>query len=276
MTTVNFTKMQGLGNDFVLIDARREPFTLTAAELTRLADRRYGVGCDQILVLEPSQLPGVHARYRIFNADGSGAEHCGNGVRCVAKYLRERGDVGGRELLVEIAEHAYTLALLDDDQVRVDMGVPSFSPAALPMAVPQALTYRLTFAGREWTLGAVSVGNPHAVFAVDDVDTAPVQSLGAWLQQHPWFPRRVNVGFMQILSPDHIRLRVFERGAGETKACGTGACAATAVGRHWHKLAARVTVALTGGELTIEWAGEAHTLYMTGPAAKVFEGTMTL
>ncbi len=276
MTTVNFTKMHGLGNDFVLIDARTMPCALTPTQLAHLAHRRYGVGCDQILLIEPSDLPGAAGRYRIFNADGSSAEHCGNGVRCVAKFLRDTGTVRDGLCRIEIDGRTYALTLLDGDQVRVDMGVPSFTPTDLPFTAVEAPTYRLEFQGGTYTFGAVSVGNPHAVFEVADVAAAPVAELGGWLQDHPWFPRRVNVGFMQVLSPAQIRLRVFERGVGETNACGTGACAAVAVGVRWGKLAAHTTVALPGGELVIEWGGAQETLYMTGPATTVFEGTITL
>jgi diaminopimelate epimerase len=260
----------------VLIDARNVPCELTPTQIAHIAHRRYGVGCDQILLIEPSNLPDACGRYRIFNADGSSAEHCGNGVRCVAKFLRDTGAVRDGVCQIEIDGRTYALTLLADDQVRVDMGIPSFVPADLPFVAAEAQSYRLEFQGSTYTFGAVSVGNPHAVFEVADVATAPVAELGALLQEHPWFPRRVNVGFMQIVSPAQIRLRVFERGAGETTACGTGACAAVAVGVRWGKLAARTTVALRGGDLIIEWGGEHETLYMTGPATTVFEGTITL
>ncbi len=269
--------MHGLGNDFVVLDARSAPLALTPARLAQLADRRYGVGCDQILVLQaPSRAPAL-ACYRVFNADGSAAEHCGNGVRCVAKFLAEQGAVTGSELTLEINGTLCTLTLLPAGQVRVEMGIPLFAPHDIPLAVAvEARDYTLDYAGERWCFGAVSMGNPHAVFVVPEVATAPVAALGALLQQHPLFPARVNVGFMQVLNSNRVCLRVFERGVGETSACGTGACAAVAVGRRAGLLAARVTVELSGGELQIEWPGVGETLFMTGPAARVFEGTIEL
>ena len=273
-----FTKMQGLGNDFVVLDCRHAPNLLSAKQLTRLADRRYGVGCDQILILEPPTLPGASIRYRVFNADGSSAEHCGNGVRCVARYLAARGAVANNRLTVEIAGACFALTLDAAGAVRVDMGIPRFEPAALPLTVAaRAPRYSVNFQQREWSFGAVSIGNPHAVFEVTEVASAPVAELGAFLQAHPLFPQRVNVGFMQRLSAERIRLRVFERGVGETPACGTGACAAVAVGRAWGILAARTVVELDGGELIIEWSGDEDSrLAMTGPAVEVFEGAIEL
>lgn len=268
--------MQGLGNDFVLLDARTEPFALDAAQLERLANRRYGVGCDQVLVIDRPSLPSTLVRYRVFNADGSPAQHCGNGVRCVARYLARAGAVAGRELAVEIGGRACALRL-DDDSVEVDMGEPEFEPSALPMDVAtRAARYTLAHAGRDWVFGAVSMGNPHAVFPVDDLDAAPVAELGARLQHDPLFPERVNAGFMQVVDAARIRLRVYERGAGETPACGTGACGAVAVGRLWGMLAPQVVVALPGGELTISWDGPGSSLWMRGPAVAVFEGTIEL
>jgi len=274
---VSFTKMQGLGNDFVLLDARDEPFVLAPMQLQRLADRRYGVGCDQVLVIDRPQLAGTTVRYRVFNADGSPAQHCGNGIRCVAHYLAARGAVAGRELSIELAGRAYALKLHDDATVAVDMGEPDFAPAALPLAVPaQAAQYEVDFDGGSYGFGAVSMGNPHAVFEVADLAAAPVVPLGSFLQAHALFPERVNAGFMQVIARDRIRLRVYERGAGETPACGTGACAAVAVGRQWGLLEAKVVVELTGGTLTIEWGGPGTRLWMRGPAVAVFEGSIDL
>jgi diaminopimelate epimerase len=274
---VPFTKMQGLGNDFVLLDERAGPLGLHADQLRRLADRRYGVGCDQVLVIDRPSLAAASVRYRVFNADGSAAQHCGNGVRCVASYLAAHDAVRGDQLRVEIAGSTYELKLADDDTVTVDMGEPDFEPAALPLGVAsRAVRYRLRHDGRDWTFGAVSMGNPHAVFPVADVDDAPVAALGSRLQDDPLFPQRVNVGFMQVVDTGRIRLRVFERGAGETPACGTGACAAVAVGRLWGELSSRVVVELTGGELLIEWDGPGSRLWMRGPAVTVFEGTIEL
>lgn len=274
---VPFTKMQGLGNDFVLLDARSSPFALTSAQLEKLANRRYGVGCDQVLVIDRAELAGATVRYRVFNADGTPAQHCGNGIRCVAHYLAARGDVPGDALTIELGGQGYALSLHGDASVAVDMGEPAFEPAALPLAQDARAThYEVEFDGSVHRFGAVSMGNPHAVFAVGDVTQAPVATLGAFLQQHPLFPERVNVGFMQVLSRERIRLRVFERGAGETPACGTGACGAVAVGRSWGLLDAKVVVELTGGELTIEWGGPGTRLWMRGPAVSVFEGTIEL
>lgn len=275
---LSFTKMQGLGNDFVLIDARERPFALNTAQLQRLADRRLGVGCDQILVIEPPQDPRARIRYRVFNADGSTAEHCGNGVRCVALYLQQAGVFAGGELMVEINGRSLPLVLEAQGLVRVDMGVPGFEPAAIPLVVTgRQSVYQVELDGTDYAFGAVSMGNPHAILRVADVAAAPVAEVGAALQNHSLFPQRVNVGFMQILDRGHIRLRVFERGAGETPACGTGACAAVAVGRLWRHLDAAVEVELVGGTLHIDWSGSPQeSLWMTGPAVRVFEGNIDL
>lgn len=275
---IPFVKMQGLGNDFVLLDQRERSYNLNAVQIAQLADRRFGIGCDQVLSLDMPTAAAAVVRYRVFNADGSSAEHCGNGVRCVARYLQRRGEAQTGKVWVEIGAQLSELALLDDGQVRVDMGVPSFTPSAIPLAVDaEAERYALSYEGQALEFGAVSMGNPHAVFEVEATERAPVANVGALLQAHALFPRRVNVGFMQVLSPEHIRLRVFERGAGETLACGTGACAAVAVGRRWRRLAEQVRVELRGGELSITWDGEAqHSLWMTGPATFVFEGSIEL
>lgn len=275
---IPFVKMHGLGNDFVLLDQRERGFDLSPAQIALLADRRFGIGCDQVLSLETPNAPQAAVRYRVYNADGSSAEHCGNGVRCVARYLQRRGEAEAGTVLVEIGAQVFELALLGDGLVRVDMGAPRFTPSDIPLAVAsEADRYALSFEGQALHFGAVSMGNPHAVFEVESTDTAPVAALGATLQDHALFPRRVNVGFMQVLGPDRIRLRVFERGAGETLACGTGACAAVAVGRRWRRLGDQVRVQLRGGELTIAWDGEPrHSLWMTGPATFVFEGSMEI
>lgn len=272
-----FTKMQGLGNDFVLLDAREQPLSPSPAQLRQLADRRYGVGCDQILLIDTPSLPDATVRYRVFNADGSPAQHCGNGVRCVARYLGLHDGLPPGSLRVEIGGRDYELQLGVDGMVRVDMGEPDFTPAALPLRVAAAAArYPYEFGGKDWAFGAVSMGNPHAVLEVPDVDNAPVGTLGPALQAEAMFPERVNVGFMQVLDAGQIRLRVFERGAGETPACGTGACAAVAVGRQWGRLGDRVTVRLPGGELVIDWQGPGHRLWMSGPAVSVFEGSIEL
>ncbi|NVZ10302.1 diaminopimelate epimerase [Allochromatium humboldtianum] len=272
---LRFTKMQGLGNDFVVFDAVRQRVDLDAGFARRLADRRFGVGCDQILLVEPPRLPETDFHYRIFNADGSEVEQCGNGARCFARFVRDQGLTDKDEIPVGTAAGAIRLYLEPDGQVRVDMGAPEFTPARIPFTAetetPDA-TYPLEVEGRTLTIGALSMGNPHAVLIVDDVDSAQVATLGPLIEHHPDFPRRVNVGFMQILGPNAIRLRVHERGSGETLACGTGACAAVVSGRRRGRLDERVRVALPGGELVIEWRGPGHPVWMTGPAVNVFEG----
>ncbi|MBK1720241.1 diaminopimelate epimerase [Thiocystis violacea] len=268
-----FTKMQGLGNDFVVFDAVRQRVDLDAERIRRLADRRFGIGCDQILLVEPPRLAGTDFHYRIFNADGSEVEQCGNGARCFARFVRDQGLTDKDEIPVGTAAGPIRLYLESDEQVRVDMGEPEFEPARIPFQAEHAsLTYDLVVDGQTLVIGALSMGNPHAVLIVDDLDVAPVGVLGPRLESHPRFPRRVNAGFMQILSPTHIRLRVHERGAGETLACGTGACAAVVSGRMRERLEARVRVSLPGGDLMIEWLGPTHGVWMTGPAVTVFEG----
>lgn len=270
-----FVKMHGLGNDVIIIDERETRYGLGVAEHRRIADRRLGAGCDQILYVEPSTR--AHARYRVVNADGSEAEHCGNGVRCVARYLARAGE-HANPVAIEINDDVFALELLDGDRVRVDMGVPDFTPAALPFSVDaQRDRYVFDVAGESIELGAVSMGNPHAVLQVTDVASADVARLGPAVQALDEFPRGVNVGFMQIDSTEHATLRVYERGAGETRACGTGACAAMAIGRRWQQLADSVTVTLPGGDLAIEWSGEPGArLSMTGPATFVYEGEFEL
>ena len=271
--TLRFTKMQGLGNDFIVFDAVRQRVELDPATIRRLADRRFGIGCDQILLVEPPRLPGTDFHYRIFNADGSEVEQCGNGARCFARFVRDHGLSDRDEIPVGTAAGPIRLYLETDGQVRVDMGVPRLTPSEIPfLADSESAVYALEVAGETLTIGAVSMGNPHAVLLVEEVETAPVARLGPLIEHHPRFPQRVNVGFMQILTPEQIRLRVHERGAGETLACGTGACAAVVSGHLRGLLDARVRVSLPGGDLIIEWRGPSHTLWMTGPAATVFQG----
>lgn len=274
---LSFTKMHGLGNDFVVINAVSQPVELSRAQVARLADRHFGIGCDQLLLVEASQRPGIDFRYRIFNADGGEVAQCGNGARCFARFVRDKGLTQKQTLTVETASGDIILMVEADGRVRVNMGAPRFEPAALPLevAVPQD-RYQVELADGAVLFGAVSMGNPHAVIVVDSVDTAPVLSLGPLLQAHPLFPQRVNVGFMQLLGRDHIRLRVFERGSGETLACGTGACAAVVMGIHWGVLDDKVLVTLPGGPLEIEWCGHGEPVWMTGPAETVFEGKITL
>ncbi len=279
-----FAKMHGLGNDFVVFDATREPVhsLLQApppALLRLLTDRRFGVGCDQVLLIEPAPDATVDFGYRIFNADGSEVGQCGNGSRCLARYVHDHGLSRKRDLRVKTSTSLLELHLLDDGQVRVNMGAPRFEPAEIPMIVhgngSRSPEYSLTLAdGTALACGAVSMGNPHAVIEVADVDHAPVAEVGEELQHHPAFPQRVNAGFVQFVDSGHARLRVHERGAGETLACGSGACAAMVVGRVWGKLGARAAIQVRGGTLQLEWAGEGQPVWMTGPAETVFEGSL--
>ena len=268
-----FTKMQGLGNDFVVIDGIHQTVTLDPDRIRRLADRHFGIGCDQVLLVEASDRPEADFRYRIFNADGGEVEQCGNGARCFARFVRDQGLTERDELRVMTAAGLLWLQIQPDGRVAVDMGQPRLEPTEIPFfATERASVYPIAADGLEMEIGAVSMGNPHAVLRVDDVDQAPVAHLGPLLERHGRFPRRANIGFMQIVAPDHIRLRVFERGVGETLACGTGACAAVVVGRLWGELWPNVRVDLPGGELTVHWAGEGEGVTMSGPAETVFEG----
>jgi diaminopimelate epimerase len=280
---LKFTKMQGAGNDFVVLDATRAPLALDRAQLQRLGDRRFGVGADQILVVEPAPSADVDFGYRIFNgANGAEVEHCGNGARCFVRYVREHGLTDKTSVRVRTVNRVLELAEQPDGRVTVDMGAPAFEPSALPFD-PAGLTPRvengfplwpLDAAGQAVEVAVLSMGNPHAVLRVADVDTAPVATVGPAIETHARFPRRVNVGFLQVLTRSRVRLRVHERDAGETLACGTGACAAVVAGIRLGWLDARVDTELRGGTLTIEWAGGA--VRMTGPAQTVYEGEMIL
>jgi len=282
---LSFTKMQGAGNDFVVIDATAEPLNLSPAQIRVLGDRRFGVGCDQVLVIEKSSAPGLDFRYRIFNgASGEEVEHCGNGARCFVRYVNEKNLSPKRSIKVETVNAVLELHLREDGRVTVDMGAPSFDHARLPFD-GQGLTPRLENGFELWPLldvelAVLSMGNPHAVQRVADVDTAPVLQLGPLIEQHARFARRVNAGFLQIVSRNKVRLRVFERDAGETLACGTGACAAVVAGIRLGWLDEAVEVHTRGGALKIEWAGNSvghHApVLMTGPAQTVFEGTIEL
>ena len=273
MRALAFTKMQGLGNDFVVVDATARPFDLSPAQIRMLADRRFGVGCDQVLVVEPPSSAEVDFRYRIFNADGGEVEQCGYGARCFVVFVRARGLTDRREIRVETRSGVIVPRLEDDGQVTVDMGVPRFAPETVPfLGGTGAPVERLDVDGTILEVSVLSMGNPHAVQIVADVDAAPVATQGPRIEGHPRFPSRVNAGYMQVLDRDNIRLRVWERGAGETLACGTGACAAVVAGRRRGCLDARVTVATRGGALAIRWDGEGRPVWMTGPAAIVFEG----
>jgi len=274
---LKFTKMHGAGNDFVVIDLISQRYTLRPRDVRKLADRRLGVGCDQVLVVEAPQNPQVDFRYRIYNADGAEVEQCGNGARCFARFVRDKKLTSKRVITVETAAGIIELRVRNRQDVEVNMGAPVFAPEAIPFAADaRAPSYPLLVDGRELTIGAVSMGNPHAVLRVDDVDTADVARLGPLIESHPDFPQRVNAGFMQLLSDSAIKLRVFERGVGETLACGTGACAAAVYGMSRGWLRDSVTVDLPGGKLSISWAGEGQPVIMTGPTAVVFEGTIRI
>lgn len=274
---LKFTKMQGVGNDFVVIDAIRQNVSLTPEQIRFLADRHFGVGCDQLLLVEKPTVADADFRYRIFNADGGEVEQCGNGARCFVRFVHDQQLTTKREIRVETARGIILPRLEDDGQVTVDMGAPRFIPSDIPFAAAeQALTYALNVDGTSVDIGAISMGNPHAVQLVDNVDTAPVAEQGPLIEHHARFPQRVNAGFMQLVDDHHIRLRVFERGSGETLACGTGACAAVVTGIRLNKLVSPVTVAMRGGELTIRWDGGNNPVLMTGPAVTVFEGEITL
>ncbi|MCA0187329.1 MAG: diaminopimelate epimerase [Proteobacteria bacterium] len=272
-----FTKMQGLGNDFVMIDAVRQDIQLSESQVRYLADRHFGVGCDQLLVVEPAQTPGVDFRYRIFNADGGEVEQCGNGARCFARFVFDQGLTDKREIRVETKRGIIAPRLEDDGNVTVDMGVPVLNPADVPfISDSDAWVQPLDVAGTRVAITAVSMGNPHAVQVVADVDGAPVAEQGPLIEHHPRFPARVNAGFLQIVDAHRVRLRVFERGAGETLACGTGACAAVVTGILRELVVSPVTVETRGGELTIAWGGVGTPVMMTGPAVTVFSGELSL
>lgn len=274
---LRFTKMHGCGNDFVVLDLISQRFVLKDRHVRKLADRHFGIGCDQVLVVEPPGRPDVDFRYRIFNADGSEVEQCGNGARCFARYVRDNRLTGKDTLRVETKAGIIELLITRNKQVRVNMGTPILTPSDIPFTAPAyATNYAFEVDGHNYDIGAVSMGNPHAVLLVDDVQTAPVATVGAKIEAHARFPQRVNVGFMQVLSPGEINLRVFERGAGETLACGTGACAAVVSGQLRGLLAQEVQVNLPGGSLQIEWRGEGQPVMMTGPATTVFDGQIQL
>ncbi|KAA0874348.1 diaminopimelate epimerase [Nitrincola tapanii] len=274
---LRFSKMHGLGNDFMVIDGVSQRVRLNETLVKSLADRHTGIGFDQLLLVEPPTRPDVDFRYRIFNADGSEVEHCGNGARCFARFVRDKRLIAKDEIHVETARGQSVLYLRPDRQVEVDMGAPILNPAEIPFAAEQqSAVYDLEVEGQSVQISAISMGNPHLVLAVKDVDQAPVETLGPLLERHPRFPKRVNVGFMQVISRQQIALRVFERGAGETQACGTGACAAVVAGRLRGWLDEEVEVCLPGGTLRIRWAGEGQSVHMTGPATHVYEGQIFL
>ncbi|MBS4019394.1 MAG: diaminopimelate epimerase [Dechloromonas sp.] len=274
---LKFSKMHGLGNDFVVLDGVRQQFSLTPEQLRYLGDRHFGVGCDQILVVEQPTQAGVDFRYRIFNADGGEVEQCGNGARCFVRFVHEQGLTDKREILVETMRGVISPRLEGDGNVTVDMGVPRFSPQEIPfLHDDDVVIYNLDVADETLEISVVSMGNPHAVQVVDCVDQAPVGEHGPLIESHERFPQRVNAGFMQIVDQHAIRLRVYERGAGETLACGTGACAAVVAGIRRGLLESPVRVTTRGGDLNIAWGGEGRPVMMTGPAVTVFSGEIEL
>ncbi|MFC3608167.1 diaminopimelate epimerase [Stutzerimonas tarimensis] len=274
---LRFTKMHGLGNDFMVIDLVSQHAHIQPKHAKQWGDRHTGVGFDQLLIVEPPLNPDVDFRYRIFNADGSEVEQCGNGARCFARFVIDKRLTTKRVVRVETKGGVIELELRQDGQVRVDMGPPRLVPADIPFdAAEEALSYPLQVDGQTVELAAVSMGNPHAVIRVDDVDTAAVHELGPQIETHPRFPRRVNVGFLQVLDRQRARLRVWERGAGETQACGTGACAAAVAAIRQGWMDSPLQIELPGGRLSIEWAGTGHPVMMIGPAVRVFEGQVRL
>jgi len=272
-----FSKMQGAGNDFVMLDLISQRFLLRPQHIHRLADRHYGIGCDQVLVVEPPTDPNADFAYRIFNADGGEVSQCGNGARCFARFVLDRRLTRKRSLVAQTRAGLLSLQVHGDGNIEVTQGIPALAPADIPLRVPaQAHSYTLDAAGQALEFGALSLGNPHAVIVVDDTASAPVAQLGAALQQHIAFPESVNVGFMQIVSRNSIGLRVYERGVGETLACGSGACAAAVYGilRGW--LDSPVDVTLPGGSLRVSWPGQGEPVVLAGPAESVFEGSIHL
>ena len=270
---LKFTKMHGAGNDFIVVDATRAPLWLDNNLIRGLSDRHRGIGFDQMLVIEPPRSKGTDFYYRIFNADGGEVGQCGNGARCFVRYVHEKGLSEKTEIRVETRSGIIEPRLEKDGRVSVNMGVPIFEPGRIPfVAQMRASTYPLEVAGRELEISALSMGNPHAVQVVADIEAAPVASEGPLIERHPRFPDRVNAGYLQIVDRGHIKLRVFERGAGETLSCGTGACAAVVAGIERKLLDSPVTVDTRGGVLEIGWEGEARPVFMTGPALSVFEG----
>lgn len=272
---LNFTKMQSLGNDFVVLDGVSQQLNLSSEIARKLADRHFGVGCDQILLAEPGE--STDFRFRIFNQDGSEVEQCGNGARCMARFLRQRGLSDKNEISVQTLKSQMMLRINDDGDVSVEMGVPEFEPSKIPFDAPKkALCYSLQLEAKKVDITALAIGNPHAVLVVEDLESAGVDIIGPEIENHPRFPERVNAGFMQIVSPRYIRLRVYERGVGETLGCGSGACAAVVAGIENGKLEHQVEVSLPGGNASVEWAGIGRPVFLRGPAHTVFSGEITL
>ena len=274
---IRFTKMQGIGNDFIVIDGYSQSIQLSTAQIRQLADRHFGVGCDQLLLVEKPVNQAADFRYRIFNADGGEVEQCGNGARCFVRFVYEKKLTEKTLICVETANGLIYPKLEDNGLVTVNMGIPQFEPAQIPFITEAAsLTYELNINHDKVEMSVVSMGNPHAVQIVADIDIAPVKTQGALIENHQSFPQRVNAGFMQILSTHEIRLRVFERGTGETLACGTGACAAAVAGIRLNKILSPVTVLMQGGTLSISWEGSSSPVMMTGPAESVFDGEINI
>jgi diaminopimelate epimerase len=274
---LEFTKMHGLGNDFVVIDAIRQSVNLTPSQVRALADRHFGIGCDQLLLVEAATTPDTDFRYRIFNADGGEVGQCGNGARCFMQFVHEQGLTDKTRVRVETLNGALELLRGSDGLITVDMGVPRFTPAEIPFTAPAEDTrYSLDLGDQRIEIGAVSIGNPHAVLCVEDISSAPVAEIGPRIENHERFPERVNAGFMQIVDRGTVRLRVYERGAGETLACGSGACAAAVIGQRWGKLDSTTRVILNGGELVVSWPGSGSPVMMTGPATTVYQGRIEL
>jgi diaminopimelate epimerase len=274
---LSFSKMHGAGNDFVVIDGVTQVVELTAAHIKRIADRRRGIGCDQVLLLTAPDNPDADFRYSIFNADGSRAGQCGNGARCVGRFLREKKLTKQRELTLLTDGESLSLSIAEDGRVFAGLAAPNFNPESVPFSVAEmAAQYQLEVQGQKLSIGVLSMGNPHAILMVDDCDSAPVTTLGPLIESHERFPDRVNVGFLQVNSPTDAKLRVYERGVGETEACGSGACAAAVHGIQLGLLESDVTMQLPGGKLTVSWAGGSNTVWLGGPTASVFDGTISM
>ena len=274
---LKFTKMHGLGNDFVVIDGVNQPVDLDASQISRLADRHFGIGFDQLLLVEAPVSEDSDFRYRIFNADGSEVAQCGNGARCFARFVYEQGLCDKTQIRVDTDSGRLVLTREANGSITVDMGIPRHRPDQIPLASPvEQLAYHVDVQGRQWEFGAVSMGNPHAVLRVDSVEAAPVCEVGAYLERHELFPARANIGFMAVENAHRVQLRVFERGSGETLACGSGACAAVVIGIERGWLTSPVEVELPGGTLQISWSGRGAPVIMTGPATTVFEGSVCI
>ncbi|MBD9678597.1 diaminopimelate epimerase [Pseudomonas sp. PDM18] len=274
---LRFTKMHGLGNDFMVLDLVSQHAHVQPRHVKQWGDRNFGVGFDQLLIVEPPSTPDADFRYRIFNCDGTEVEQCGNGARCFARFVVDKRLTAKKTIRVETKGGMIELTMANDGQVIVDMGPPRLQPEQVPFqAGAEALSYPLEVDGQQYELAAISMGNPHGVLRVDDVDSAPVRTLGPKLEIHESFPQKANIGFLQIVNPHQARLRVWERGAGETLACGTGACAAAVAGIRQGWLQSPVQIDLPGGRLSIEWAGPGQPVMMTGPAVRVFEGQVRL